>query len=77
MTRDEALAELAKPAYDAALIGQDIEFVANKLDVSVDELMGYMTLPKKTYKDYRNQEEIYRFGAHIMRAIGLERGGKR
>jgi len=77
MSRDEALAELAKPPYDAQTIGQEIEFVANKLDISVDDLMGYMALPKKTYKDYRNQEEIYRVGAWVMRAIGLERGGKR
>jgi N-acetyl sugar amidotransferase len=77
MTRDDALAELQKPPYDAETIGQDIEFVANKLDVSVDELMGYMALPKKTYRDYRNQEEIYRMGARIMRLLGIERGGKR
>ncbi|MDT8858154.1 N-acetyl sugar amidotransferase [Paracoccaceae bacterium Fryx2] len=77
MTRDEALAELAKPSYDAQAIGQEIEFVANKLDISVDDLMGYMALPRETYRDYRNQEEIYRAGARVMRALGLERGGKR
>lgn len=77
MTRDEALAELQKPPYDAETIGQEIEFVANKLDITVDELMGYMTLPKKTYRDYRNQEEIYRFGARVLRLLGVERGGKR
>lgn len=77
MTHDEALTELQKPPYDAETIGQEIEFVANKLDISVDVLMGYMTLPKKTYRDYRNQEEIYRIGAHVMRLLGIERGGKR
>lgn len=77
MTREEALAELAKPSFDEATIGQEIEFVANKLDISVDELMSYMALPKKTYRDYRNQEEIYRIGAKAMRALGVELGGKR
>ncbi len=77
MTREEALAELAKPSFDEATIGQEIEFVANKLDITVDELMGYMKLPKKTYRDYRNQEEIYRIGAKVMRALGVELGGKR
>lgn len=77
MTRAEALAELRKPPYDAATIGQEIEFVANKLDIGVDELMGYMKLPKKTYRDYKNQREIYDVGARVMRALGLERGGKR
>jgi N-acetyl sugar amidotransferase len=77
MTRDEALAELQKLPYDPESIGHEIEFVANKLDISVDELMGYMALPKKTYRDYRNQEEIYHVGARVMRALGIERGGKR
>lgn len=77
MTRGEALAELEKLPYDPATIGQEIEFVANKLDITVDELMRYMALPKKTYQDYRNQEEIYRLGARVMRALGIERGGKR
>lgn len=77
MTREEALTELGKPSYDKETIGQEIEFVANKLDISVEELMNYMALPKKTYRDYRNQEEVYRFGARIMRMFGLELGGKR
>lgn len=77
MTREEALAELVKPSYDKETIGQEIEFVANKLDIGVEELMCYMMLPKKTYKDYRNQEEVYRAGARIMRMLGLELGGKR
>jgi N-acetyl sugar amidotransferase len=77
MTRADALAELTKPSYDAETIGQDIEFVANKLDLTGEELMGYLRLPLKTYRDYRNQETIYRIGARIMRAIGLEVGGKR
>lgn len=77
MTRAEAMEELCKPPYDAATIGQEIEFVANKLDIGVDELMGYMKLPKKTYRDYKNQREIYDVGARVMRALGLERGGKR
>lgn len=77
MTRDEALAELEKSPYDLETIGQEIEFVANKLDITVNELMGYMAMPKKTYRDYRNQEEIYRIGARFLRAVGVELGGKR
>ncbi len=77
MTRDEALVELEKLPYDPETISQEIEFVANKLDISVDELMGYMALPKKTFRDYRNMEGVYRIGAWIMRALGKERGGKR
>lgn len=77
MTRQEALEELQRPPYDAETIGQEIEFVANKLDMSVDDLEACMALPRKTYRDYRNTEAIYRVGASVMRAFGLELGGKR
>ena len=77
MTRDEALEKLKKPAYDPETIDHDIEYVATKLGITVDELNSYMDLPKKTYKDYRSQESIYNVGAKVMKALGLEIGGKR
>jgi hypothetical protein len=77
MTREAALEALNSPPYDSDTIGQEIEFVANKLDLTIDELMGYMTLPKKTYRDYRNQRAVYGLGARAMRLLGLELGGKR
>jgi len=77
MTREEALGNLVKPAYDPETIQQDMEFVANKLGISVDELQSYMDIPKKTFRDYKSQEGIYMLGANIMRKLGLEKGGKR
>jgi hypothetical protein len=77
MTRDEVLELLKKPSYDETTIRQEIEFVANKLGITVDELDGFMELPKRTYKDYKNQRQIYDYGARVMRALGLEIGGKR
>ena len=77
MTRDEALTRLRKPSYDPETIGQDFEYVANKLGISVNELQSYMNAPNKTYKDYRSQESIYSAGAKFMRFFGLEKGGKR
>ena len=77
MTRDKALEELKKLPYDEENIHHEIEFIANKLDISTDELMSYMNMPKKTYKDYKNQMWIYDIGAKVMRMLRLEKGGKR
>lgn len=77
MTRDEALEALKVPPWDEKAIGQEIEFVANKLGISVDELNGFIELPKRTYRDYKSQRAIYDAGARVMRALGLEVGGKR
>jgi N-acetyl sugar amidotransferase len=77
MTRDQALEELKHPAYNEEDIKYEFEFIANKLDISVDELWSYFYLPKKSYKDYKSESEIYNIGARVMRMLGLQRGGKR
>jgi N-acetyl sugar amidotransferase len=77
MTREEAVELLKLPSYDETTIGHEIEFVANKLGITVDALNSYMSLPYKTYMDYKNQRQIYELGARVMRAMGLEIGGKR
>lgn len=77
MTRGDALAKLAHPAYDKASIVQEFEYIATKLGITVAELQGYFDAPKKSYRDYRSQESIYRIGAWTLRLLGVERGGKR
>lgn len=77
MTRNDALEKLKTPALDDATVRQEFEYVANKLGISTAELQGYFDAPNKTYKDYRSQQAFYTLGARIMRAFGLERGGKR
>ncbi len=77
MTREEAIEKLKKPAFDAETIKQDFEYIATKLGITVNELQGYMDAPNKTYRDYKNQMWIYDFGTKVMRALGLEKGGKR
>jgi len=77
MTRDEALEKLKTPALDDATVRQEFEYVANKLEISCEELQSYMDSPNRTYRDYRSQEAIYLLGAKVMKALGLEVGGKR
>lgn len=77
MTREEALEKLKELPYDETTIDREFEFVANKLEVSVEELRSYLELPLKTYKDYKSQDKVYQLGARAMKLVGLERGGKR
>lgn len=75
--RDDALQQLRELPYDEATIRIEIEFVATKLDISVAELMSYMELPKRTYRDFKSQRVLYNIGSTVMRAFSLESGGKR
>ena len=77
MTRNEALEKLKKTAYDEVTIRQEFEYIANKLGITIEELQSYMDAPKKTYKDYKSQQYIYNIGAKVLKALGIEKGGKR
>jgi N-acetyl sugar amidotransferase len=73
MTREEALERISKPAYDAASIGQDFEYIATKLDVSVAELEALLHGPKKSYRDYKSAMPLIQLGTQVMRALGVQR----
>ena len=77
MERDEALDILEKPAYEAKTIKNDIDYIANKLSISSEELLSYLSIDKKTYKDYKSQYFIYDIGAKILKYLNIELGGKR
>lgn len=73
MTRDAALERIAKPEMDELFLMQEFEYVAHKLDLTVDELQGIFDEPNKTYRDYRNKRWLIGFGANAMRWLGLEK----
>ncbi len=77
MSRDDALRLLEKPAISEEEARHEFEFVANKLEIPVEELYTYFNQPNKTYKDYKNQDSLFDFGAKILRFIGVERSIKR
>lgn len=77
MTREAALHQLSRPAFDEATLEHDLEYVATKLGISVDELKEYLEAPSKSYRDYKSQEILYLIGARLMRFFGLQMGGKR
>ena len=77
ITRVEALEKLMQSPFDESTIAYDLEYVANKLGISADELNSYMDLPKRTYRDYKSQSQIYNWGARVMKVFRLEVGGKR
>lgn len=77
MTRNEAIEELKRPAYDPETISHEFDYIARKLGIGSEELRGYFTMPKKTYADYRNQRWMFDLGARVLQAIGAEKAVKR
>ncbi|EIN7788184.1 N-acetyl sugar amidotransferase, partial [Shigella flexneri] len=55
MAREQALERLLKPEMDEHFLEQEFEYIAHKLGISVDDLKELFSIPKKTYKDYKNK----------------------
>ena len=77
MERSEAIIKLKEPIFTDEEVRREFEYVADKLDISMDELNLYLNSENKNYKDYKNQDYIYNFGSTILKKLGIERGGKR
>ena len=73
LSRADALARIAQPAYNEANLAEDFEYIATKLDLSVAELKQIMAGPNKTYKDYRNAMGLIELGTKVLRALGVQR----
>jgi N-acetyl sugar amidotransferase len=72
MTRQAALERTAHPEMDEHFLKQEFEFVAHKLDLTVDELQRLFDLPKRTYANYKNKRRLIGIGAATMRLFGAE-----
>jgi N-acetyl sugar amidotransferase len=73
MTREQAIERISKPEMDEQFLEQEFEYVAHKLDLSVDQLKELFLLPKKTFRDYRNKRQLILAGANLMRKLGMEK----
>lgn len=73
LTRDDALERISRPEMDDHFIQQEFEYVANKLDLSVEELRTIFLGENKTFRDYRNKRWAIGFGAKVLALMGLEK----
>lgn len=60
MTRDEALAELQKPLYEAQELETDISYFCKKLRITRAQFDGFMIAPVHHYTDFPTWEGRYR-----------------
>lgn len=58
VSRDEALAEIAKPIYDPVQLEQDREYVCKKLSFTKDEFAQYMQAPPVSHFDYPSSARL-------------------
>lgn len=52
ITREQALEQLKKPLYDEDSLRVDIEYICNKLEISLEDLNSFMEMPKIEHSAY-------------------------
>lgn len=73
MSREDALKRVEKRELDEFTLQKEFEYVAEKLDFTIQELQDIFNGPNKTYNDYKNKRALIGLGANTMRKFGLEK----
>jgi hypothetical protein len=72
ITREEALDILKQDPYDEAEALNDLEHIANKLDMTKGEFIRLMTKENKTYRDYKNSAWMIKSAVKLAMFLGAE-----
>lgn len=73
LKREEAIEMLKQPPYEEKQALEDMEYVAKKLGLTKEEFLNIMSQPNKTYKDYKNTEQMIAFAVKMARLVGMEK----
>tara|TARA_Y100001970_G_scaffold294333_1_gene450876 strand:- start:11204 stop:12334 length:1131 start_codon:yes stop_codon:yes gene_type:complete len=76
MERDEAISILENPAIPESEVHADFEYIADKLNIDIEQLREYHKMPKKYFYDYKNSKFIFNIGEFVLQKFaGIRRGG--
>jgi N-acetyl sugar amidotransferase len=73
MSRQDALERIAKPEMSEQFMKQEFEYVANKLDLTTNELNEMLKLPIKYFYHYKNKKWLIKLGTNILKIFGFEK----
>ena len=73
MTRDEAIERISKPELSEEFLQKEFDYVADKLDLTRDELQNIFNGKNKTFNNYKNKIKLIELGARLMQKFGLEK----
>ena len=73
MSRDNALNQLQSSPLTNEEIKNEKNFVANKLNITEQQLDEYFNAPNKSFKDYKSHYSIINFFTKIVQFFGIEK----
>lgn len=72
MTRDEALKEIKTNPYDETLAREDEAYICQKLGITQEQMNQFFTMPKKTFRDYKNNHWLIMLAIRLAVRVGME-----
>ena len=73
ISREDALERISRPELDDLTMRKDFEYVASKLDWSVEEFEEIFQGENKTFKDYKNNFWLIKLGAKLANILHIDR----
>ena len=73
MKSEESLKQLKSLPIDENNIDDDFEYIANKLEISVQDLKTIMQGKNKTFRDYKSNYLIINFFTKMLRLLKIEK----
>lgn len=73
MTRKQALEELKKQPYSRKMAMEDLEYIANKLDITKEQLKVIINGKNKTFRNYKNSFWLIKLAIKFAQLIGIEK----
>ena len=73
MTREEALNRISKPELSEDFLKQEFKYIAEKLDITVNQLQEIFDGENKTFYDYKTKIKLVKLGTKILTKLGLEK----
>ena len=75
MERSQALKLLESKPFNEKNIHNEKRFIADKLEISIDELEKYHGMDLKYFWNYKNQKSLFNFGEKVLSKLGITRRG--
>ena len=73
MEREEALDRIKESELSESFLKQEFEYIAHKLDLSVQELQEIFNSPNKGSQDYKSKMKLINFAAKVQSFLGFEK----
>ena len=64
---------LENAPYDEATAMEDLEYIAERLEMTKDEFIVLMKQPNKTWKDYKSNKRLIELSIKVARVLRMER----